>query len=461
MRPPSDASSAGAAGPFDRLLGPFSDVRPGEGARAAAMLLNIFLIMACSYLMKTVREPLILADTVPDWMKGLGVTGPAQVKTYSAAGQAVILMLFVPAYSWFASRLDRMKLILGVTAFFLAAILVFGLALQSGARHTGVFFYVWFGLFNMSVVAQFWSYANDLYTKDAGHRLFPIIGVGMTAGPPVGAWIAHRMFDAHLQPHVMLYLAAALLLATTAFYAATNRGRSGSRQAAAARAPIGGKGAFALVLASRYIGLIVALLVLLNIVNTVGEYILSDLVVAHAAEAVRTNPAFDKNWYIGTFYGSYYFWVNVTAVVLQTLVAPRLVKRFGMSGVLFALPFIALGVYGFVALGATMAVVRWGKTAENSTDYSIMNTAKGLLWLPTTREEKYKAKQAVDSFFVRMGDLVAAFVVLVGTGWLMLGARGLSLFNVAFAAVWVGVALLLVRENHRLSAAGPVEGAGA
>ena len=61
-----------------------------------------------------------------------------------------------------------------------------------------------------------------------------------------------------------------------------------------------------------------------------------------------------------------------------------------------------------VALGATLGVVRWIKTAENSTDYSVMNTAKQLLWLPTSREEKYKAKQAVDSFFVRFGDLLAA-----------------------------------------------------
>ena len=107
--------------------------------------------------------------------------------------------------------------------------------------------------------------------------------------------------------------------------------------------------------------------------------------------------------------------MNVLAVLLQAFVASRLVKRFGLSGVLFALPVIALGAYGFVAAGATIAIVRLAKTAENSTDYSVMNTAKQLLWLPTTREEKYKAKQAVDSFFVRLGDLAAAFVVFAGT----------------------------------------------
>ena len=87
-------------------------------------------------------------------------------------------MGFVPAYSWFASRVDRMKLVFGVTTFFVVNILLFAVALQAGVGHIGVFFYVWVGLFSLSIIAQFWSYANDIYSKDAGNRLFPIIGVG-------------------------------------------------------------------------------------------------------------------------------------------------------------------------------------------------------------------------------------------------------------------------------------------
>jgi AAA family ATP:ADP antiporter len=97
--------------------------------------------------------------------------------------------------------------------------------------------------------------------------------------------------------------------------------------------------------------------------------------------------------------------------------------------------------------------VRWAKTAENATDYSVMNTARQLLWLPTSREEKYKAKQAIDSFFVRLGDLTAAFVVFAGTSWLALEARGFALVNAVFVLVWLGLAIVLVRENGRLSAA--------
>jgi AAA family ATP:ADP antiporter len=128
-----------------------------------------------------------------------------------------------------------------------------------------------------------------------------------------------------------------------------------------------------------------------------------------------------------------------------------------VAGVLFALPIVALGAYTLITVGATLALVRWAKTAENATDYSIMNTAKGLIWLPTSREEKYKAKQAVDTFFVRLGDVAAAVVVFVGTTWLSLGTRGFAALNVVVVMAWFAIAVLVVRGHRRLSAAGPAE----
>jgi AAA family ATP:ADP antiporter len=456
MTSPPDDSPA-AEGPLDRLLGLFSDVRPGEGARATAMLVNIFLILLCYYVIKTVREPLILGEAVPGWLQRLGVKGPAELSAYGAAGQALVMMAFVPAYSWFASRANRMRLVTGVTVFFAANIVMFALALQAGVPQLGVAFYIWVGLFNMSIVAQFWSYANDIYTKDEGDRLFPIIAVGMTAGAPLGAWMANRMFKADLPMYAMLYIGAALLLATALFYAFTSRGRSRGAQAKVARARIGGKAAFSLVFTSRYVGLIAVLAVLLNYVNQTGEYLLRSLVTQYAAAALLVDPGFDDKAFIGQYMSGYFFWVNVAAVLLQVFLARRLVKHFGVAGVLFALPLIALGAYALITVGATLALVRWAKTAENATDYSIMNTAKGLIWLPTSREEKYKAKQAVDTFFVRLGDVAAAVAVFVGTTWLPLGIRGFAALNVAVVIAWLAVAALVVRGNRRLSAAGPAK----
>jgi AAA family ATP:ADP antiporter len=442
---------AEAPGVLDRILGVFSEVHAGEGGRALLMLLNIFLILTSYYIIKTVREPLILQTEVPGFLKAFGIESAAEVKSYAAAGQALVLMAFVPAYSWFASRVDRMRLIYGVTLFFVANVVAFALSVAAGVPFIGIAFYVWVGFFSLSIIAQFWSYANDIYTKDAGNRLFPIIGIGMTAGTPVGAWVAGRLFHAHVPVQVLLYIAAFLLALSLGVYGIVNRDAS-TRHASQADAALGGGDGFALVFANRYILLIAALLVLLNVVNTTGEFILSRLVVDRASSLAAGSPGFDKGAFIGEFYGEYFFWVNVVAVVAQAFLASRLVKYFGLAGVLFALPLVALGAYGTVALGATLAVVRWSKTAENSMDYSVMNTARQLLWLPTTREEKYKAKQAVDSFFVRLGDVVSALVVYVGTARLALDASGFAKVNLGIIVVWLVLAASLVRWNRRLTA---------
>jgi ATP:ADP antiporter, AAA family len=91
-------------------------------------------------------------------------------------------------------------------------------------------------------------------------------------------------------------------------------------------------------------------------------------------------------------------------------------------------------------------VIRWTKITENATDYSVMNTARQLVWLPTSRDEKYKAKQAIDTFFVRAGDVLVAGLVFAGTHWLALSVRGFALANVGLIVAWLTIAFLLLRE---------------
>jgi AAA family ATP:ADP antiporter len=426
---------------LDRSLAVFTDVRAGEGATAVLMLVNIFMLLTCYSVIKTVREPLIL----------LG--GGAEVRSYTAAGQAVMLMGFVPLYSWFASRVDRVKLLIGVTLFFVVNVELFALAVAARVPYVGVAFFIWVGIFNISLIAQFWSYANDIYKKEAGERLFPMIMLGMTAGAPLGSFIAGHLFGDGVAPQTILQISAVLLLATLALYLVINARQA--RHSAAAEEPLARGGGFGLVFRSGYLRLVALLIVLLNVVNTTGEYMVARLVSANANAMAAADPAFNQGAYVGAFFGSYQLWVNITAFLLQAFVTSRLVKRAGLRGVLLALPLIALGGYAIIGVGAGLAVVRLVKTAENATDYSIMNTARQLLWLPTTREEKYKAKQAIDTFFMRSGDVLSAAVVFLGTAVLGIGVTGFAAANVALAVIWIGVVLLLLKR-HRALNRGPV-----
>jgi ATP:ADP antiporter, AAA family len=420
---------------LDRLLALVTDVRRGEGAMALLLLANIFLLLVAYSVIKTVREPLIL----------LG--GGAEVRSYAAAGQAVLLMGFVPLYSWCASRVRRDVLILGVTGAFVLCVELFAWAVSARVPFVGVAFFIWVGLFNVSLIAQFWSFANDLYSKEAGDRLFPIIVIGMTAGAPLGSLVSARLFRLGISPQTILQISAALLAASAMLY--WRVGAMAGRRTPAAAAPLAAGDGFRLVARNPYLRLVAALVVLLNVVNTTGEYLMARLLSEHVRTLGVTLEHFDQQAYIGAFTGQYQFVVNLVALLLQIGVTSRLVKYRGLAGVLLALPLIALGGYAFVAAGAGFSVLRWIKTAENATDYSLMNTARQLLWLPTTREEKYKAKQAIDTFFVRGGDVVSALVVYAGASVLHVGVAAFAMSNLILTIAWLGVAWRMLRPSQR------------
>lgn len=427
--------------PADRLLRLFSDVRAGEAGTALLMLANVFLLLVAYYIIKTVREPLILA------------TGGAELKSLASAGQALTLMAFIPAYSLLASRVDRVRLIVTLMLFFVVCIELFWLGGRAGVPLLGFVFFIWVGIFSLVTVAQFWAFANDIYSREAGDRLFPVIAIGSTSGSWVGARVAQALFEARIDPFSMLQITVVLLLLHLALYLVVDRRarRAASRPAEAAAA-IAGRGGFALVFGSRYLTLIALLLVALNFVNTTGEYIVDRYLLDAARAAVSADPTLSAEAFIGAFKGSYFAWVNVLALTLQALVASRLVKYTGLAGVLLMLPLVALGSYALIGAGVGLALVRWAKTAENATDYSIMNTAKQLLWLSTTREEKYKAKQAVDTFFHRAGDVLSAVLVWLGTTVAALSVQGFAAVNLAATVLWLALGLLLLREHRALTA---------
>jgi AAA family ATP:ADP antiporter len=208
----------------------------------------------------------------------------------------------------------------------------------------------------------------------------------------------------------------------------------------------GSRGAFEIVASDRYLGLIAAMVVLLNVVNTGGEYLLSKLVVAEAARAAigAADPSAVRQAFIGQFYGSYFAWVGLGGLVLQAFLVSRLFRWIGVRGALFLLPAIALGGYSIIAALPALTIALTTKIFENSVDYSVENTARHALFLPVTREAKYKAKTAIDTFFYRAGDMTQAGVVWLGTS-LAFTTRHFAIANVVFVVVWLGVVLTLAR----------------
>jgi len=455
--------------PLDQALNVFTEVHRGEGLKAIVLALNIFLLMTSYYIIKPVREALILGEE------------GAVAKSYLVAGMAILLVFIIPAYAKLVDRLGRERLIGGVTAFFIACMVLFWALSRTDVPKLGMAFFIWVGIFNVMIIAQFWSFANDVYKNEAGKRLFPIVAAGGSIGAAVGSWVAGKLLS-FLGVYELLLVSASLLGVCIALTVWVDR--LGDDEGAAAKSPDPAPQAdehksmgFDLLWKHKYLGLIALLVLILNLVNTNGEYILGQLAedtyraeteTAVAAALAAGGPLMfgddelgDPNdeevqgeylgRSLGSFYSTFFFWVNVLGVAFQLLLVGRLVKYGGIKAALFMLPIIAFGTYALILALPVLAYARVGKTFENGTDYSVNNTVRHMLFLPTSREIKYKAKQAVDSFMQRAGDLASAGVVFAGTS-LSLGIAGFAALNLVVVGVWVMVALAIVRLHRRLEA---------
>jgi AAA family ATP:ADP antiporter len=342
------------------------------------------------------------------------------------------------------------------------------------------------------ILAQFWSFANDVYTEDEGERLFPIVGFGASLGAVMGALSAGLLIQAlgiyqvmlvgavlliaevqitnyldkkersRTEAHLPEYATTALMPAATAHRRDRETGvltLAGEPQNDRAEPA----GAFAMVFRTRYLLLVAFLMLFSNWVNTTGEYILGSVVGEAAQEAVALGKAdgLTVKEYIGRFYSQFFGVVNIAGLVMQLFLVSRIVKYLGVRIAVLILPFTSLAAYNLLAFVPLLAVVRWAKTAENSTDYSLNNTVRNMLFLPCTREQKYVAKQTIDSFFVRAGDVLSAGVVFLGTTYFALSANGFAKFNAGLVVIWIVIAVLVGREYQRLVATGqpaPVAG---
>lgn len=407
----------------ERLVG--AEVRPGEWHLVLLFFANLFLLLAAYYILKVIREPLILLE------------GGAVERSYARGLQAGLLLLLVPAYGLLANRFEPAKLVKWIMGVFVLCVGGFVFLGQIGVR-VGFAFFVWLGIFSTVAIAQFWSLATDVLTQDEGKRLFPMVAAGGTMGGIFGAQIAARLIDGH--PHTLMLVAASILVSCGLLTHITHDAASAHR----VRVPDGpqqardSRGGFSLVLHDRYLLLIALSVLILNFVNTTGDFLLAQLVNAKALAL----PVAVRQHYITAFYGNFQTFISVLTSVVQVLVVGRAFKLLGVGSSLLFLPVFALAGYTMSALVPLLGVVATVKVVENSTDYSLQNTVQQALFLTTSRDAKYKAKAAIDTLFVRLGDLGSTGVVFVGA-LLGFGVAHYALLNLAASAAWIVVALKL------------------
>jgi AAA family ATP:ADP antiporter len=428
-----------------RLLPSFTRLEAGEGRCLALFFVYAFVLLVSYYIVRTLREPLLLVDASPE------------MKTYASAIAALALLLLVPLYGAAFRRADRNQLVRWVTGFFIATLAALYVAARSGVD-IGFAYYVWAGIFGVTIVAQFWAHAADCFDVQTGRRLFPAIMMGATLGGIVGPTVFRALQDTLDAPQLML-VALVLLALTIPLVHWTRSSVPDNRRSRAADAsepsndsPLGG---FSVIARDRYLLLVALLIVLLNCVSTMGDYLLTGFVVSNAEQQVASDASLDKGQLIGEFYASFYLAVNVLTVVIQMFLVGRLFRWIGVNGALLLLPIVALIGYGVVAFVPIFALLRVVRICEYSGNYSVLNTARQALFLPLSTKGKFEGKIATDTFFWRFGDLIPAVIVFIGVSWLDFGAQEFAVVNMALSAAWLAVALLLARHSPEQTSSGP------
>ena len=337
---------------LDRLLGLAADVRAGEGLTALVLALDGFLVLAAYYAIRPLRSAFLLPVRIA--LPGGAVLTGALIQSYAGAILAGLFLLIVPLYGAFASKVNRIRLINGLTLFFVSHLAVFYLLGTFGVSTTalGVPFFLWIGIFNLMVVAQFWSFANDVYDPQQGKRLFAIVGFGYTVGGIAGSAMT-ALLARRLDSFTLMLVSAAMLLASLALRNLVHS-REMRRTPAASRdqveRPLGTAGGFQLVLGQRYLLLIGLLTLTAQLVNTNGNYILNETLsaMAHQTVASGTTGGLTEEQIVRGYMAGTDLWQNILVVCIQFFLVSRIFKYLGVGGGLFVLPVVALGSYGLL-----------------------------------------------------------------------------------------------------------------
>ena len=347
-----------------------------------------------------------------------------------------------PLFGWVSARFRRRQFLPLVYLFFIANLMVFYLlfAQKTAAQITTKAFFVWVSVFNLFVVSVFWSFMADLYDTGQARRLYGFIAaggsLGAIAGPALSAALATP-----LGPVNLLLVSGAFLLA--AIYCigrlgSWSRVRTTDVQELVRDVPVGGGvlDGIRLVARSRYLLGICLYVALYSTLSTFLYFQQQQIVTAIIASSEQRTALF----------ASLDLAVNVGTFALQLLLFSGFLRRFGLAAGLALVP--ALSVAGFIALGfvPTLAVLVVFGVARRIGEFTISKPARETLFNALSADEKYKAKNFMDTAVYRAGDMASGWI-FTGLQHAGVALAGISFLSAPLAAAWAGIGLWLARHH--------------
>lgn len=414
------------------------NVLPSERAALRLGFAFHFCVLASYYLVRPLRD-------------ALGLEGGADKLQWLFTATFVVMLLMVPLFGALVSRLPATRFVPLIYRVIAVSMLVFGVLIANHVAPVAVgrVFFVWISIYNLFIVSIFWSVLVGRFSSEQGRRLFGFVAAGGTLGTFIGPLLAATMAT-RFGP-VALTIAAAVLLevAVRCYRALLSRTESQSGRRSLDDRRMGGSmlAGITLILRSPYLlGLV--LFMLLHTSAATLLYFEQGRIVAgsYADVASRTQ-----------FFAVVDLFVSALTLVFQLVLTAPLIRLIGIGGALAALPLATIVAFAAMALAPVPATVALAQGLRRAVEFAIVRPAREVLWTVVSREEKYKAKNVIETLVYRGGD--------AASGWLSAGLTALgagfglvALVIVPFAGLWGGLCLWLARQQVQRADSKNVEG---
>lgn len=426
-------------GPFERLLG----IERHELNAVGWSFAYFFCVLSSYYMLRPMRE-------------AMGVESGVETIPLLFSTTFLVMLVASPLFSWIASRYPRKRFLPWVYYFFAANILLFYLAFSWAVNNEisfvwiGRVFFVWISVFNLFVVSVFWSFMADIYTREQGRRLFGVISAGGSAGalagPFVTSWLVVPLGFQNLLPvSAGLLLIGVFCIHRLKHWVAAEHDQEITATAASEK-PLGGSAFDGIqhVAQSKYFGAITAKSILASLLGT-ALYMFMNALVADAIQGADARTRL-----FGLIDGA----TGVVSLLLQLFVVKHAVRTLGIGVTLSIMPLVS--ALGFLLLAAqpVIAVVALFQATRRAIGFGLSKPCTDMLYSVVAPDEKYKAKNFIDTAVYRGGDLVGTWSVKAVWGF---GIPAISAAMVPFALLWAGIAIWLGREYRRRDTSGEYE----
>ncbi len=423
-------------------------VEPGEG-RALLWSFSYFFALLCSYyIIRPMRDE-------------MGILGGVENLQWLFTGTLLAMTVAIPLFGWISSRFPRRQFLPYVYLFFIAMLVLFYFLLDSAFAQVYVAraFFILASVFNLFVVSVFWSFMADLYSNAQARRLFGFIAAGGTVGALAGPALTALLVQPFGAKNLLLVSAAFLLwtivcITKLSVWSATQTAdqvpvsqRPVNRPAQQEELIGGGVwSGFTLVMRSPYL---LGICLLMLLFTTLATFL-------YFMQAQIIRDAFTDSAQRTAVFASIDLAVNGLTLVTQLFLTSRLIKWFGLAAVLAIIPLL-LSI-GFVLLGLSpvLGVLLVVQVIRRAGNYAVMRPAREMLYVVLSREEKYKAKNFIDTVVYRTGDAISAWVY-AGMRSVGMSLSSIALIAVPLALVWAWVAFGLGRQQTKIAASQAAE----